>query len=868
MDEIKIENKLKELFEKHRIVFWNDSEQEFTEIIDRLDIPDVDVLFLEEVGQFQTKYLLEQQNPEQKYLLYSRKAEPKAEDDWLLDIRLYSHQFRADSASIITEELGLQEYHLVNHIRKRVSFFANKEQYSKLKELINPKDYEREIDCKMIAVCAGSKTANPDDILYALFCRMAQKGGLESMPEGWHKIERYQLSDIFWEMMFEKFGYKPDNPNLKELLLCLFVTDFSASLHCECPASLKQFLLDSAINASILLDNWRDSQVKMPAYESLSQEISGLLKIEGNIDNLSVDQLQDAQTFFVIEKILANQLKVNLLNAIAQDLPENVLTEIEEYARKRSDMYWANPTFQSDIINRNIFASIYNAIINAVRFVKLKRKTNQTGFSADSPEKLFKRYTEEYYQLDQLYRLFHEYMTISVQEGWNILKGLGNKINDIYENWFLYEINSQWEQLISPAKWQIRGTINQYRFFNQFPEGYMGEKKSTVFVIISDALRFEVAEELHSNLNKKYRQVSSLDAMLGVLPSYTQLGMAALLPHKELSYDFEGEVLVNGERLNSLEKRNNHLSKFKGAAVRVDDLLNMKREDAREFIKDKQIVYIYHNKIDAIGDDAKTEERAFEAVRGSLDELEKLVAFVINTLLAHYVFVTADHGFIFTKRVPDVIDKYKISDSVDKKAVLKMNKRYILGHYIPAIPHTMGGRCADTAGMPIDKDINFIIPKGMSRFYFTGGARFMHGGMSLQEIVIPVITVTQVRGKEKEKTRKTTVGIQILGNQHRVTTEKYRVQLLQLNAISERVEPVTVKVAIYDDELLVSDIKTVTFDSSSNDLAERQKDIILTLQNRAYDHNKNYRLAVREVNSNIEICAVVIRINRSFISDF
>jgi len=122
--------------------------------------------------------------------------------------------------------------------------------------------------------------------------------------------------------------------------------------------------------------------------------------------------------------------------------------------------------------------------------------------------------------------------------------------------------------------------------------------------------------------------------------------------------------------------------------------------------------------------------------------------------------------------------------------------------------------------------------------------------------------------KEKEKTRKSTVGIQILGNQHRVTTEKYRVQLLQLDAVSERVEPVTVKVAIYDDELLVSDIKTVSFDSSSNNLAERQKDIILTLQNRAYDHQKNYRLVVRDVNTNIEICSVDIRINRSFISDF
>jgi hypothetical protein len=67
---------------------------------------------------------------------------------------------------------------------------------------------------------------------------------------------------------------------------------------------------------------------------------------------------------------------------------------------------------------------------------------------------------------------------------------------------------------------------------------------------------------------------------------------------------------------------------------------------------------------------------------------------------------------------------------------------------------------------------------------------------------------------------------------------------------------------------LVSDIKTITFDSSSTELSERQKDAILTLQNRTYDHKKNYRLAARDLDTNIEICAVNIKINRSFISDF
>jgi uncharacterized protein (TIGR02687 family) len=373
---------------------------------------------------------------------------------------------------------------------------------------------------------------------------------------------------------------------------------------------------------------------------------------------------------------------------------------------------------------------------------------------------------------------------------------------------------------------------------------------------------------LAGKINQKYRQVAEIETILGVLPSYTALGMAALLPHEELSYDSGGEVLVDGEKLNSLDRRNNYLSKYYGAAVRAESLINMGRDDAREFVKDKQVVYIYHNRIDAIGDDAKTEESTFSATRETIDELEKIVSFVINSLLANNVFITADHGFIFTKTIQEDIDKYKVSDAIDKELILKMNKRFILGNYIPDIPGTIRGRCAHTAGMSLENDMQFILPKGMSRFHFMGGARFVHGGMSLQEIVIPVITVKQVRGKEKESTRRTKVEIQILGNQHRVTTEKYRVQLLQLTAVSERVDPLTVKIAIYDDDVLVSDIKTITFDSSSTELSERQKDAILTLQNRTYDHKKNYRLVARDLDTNIEICAVNIKINRSFISDF
>jgi uncharacterized protein (TIGR02687 family) len=863
MNKVQIENKLNELFKNHRVIFWNDSESEFTEILSDLDLTDVEILCPGDIGQFKTKYLIEIENPNQKYLIYSKKTEPKDEDDWLLDIRLYSYQFRADRASMIVADLGFREHYLGDHIKKRIVFFASKERFSKLKSFIRPDDLEREIDRKMIAVCSGSDTDTINDIVCALFCSMSNEGGLNATPSGWKNIEKFDLNDIFWGFVYETFGYKSDHPTLRDFLTCLFVTDLSVALHSDCPASLKQFCIDPGGNAVVLLNTWRDSQKKMDAYDKLSEELSEVLDIEHHIGGLTIEDLQGVQTFFIIEKICAICLKEKIIQAISNDQ----LGEVINYAKKRCDMHWANRNISSDYINREAFASVYAAIEYMAEFLSLKYPKSQ-GFSSPSHKDIFHNYVKEYYLFDQLYRLFHEHAAIAAQKGWNILKELADQIDDIYENWFLAGLSSEWEKHASLANWKIEGVENQYSFFETYPKPVLGENKATAFVIISDAFRYEAAEELKNNLNRRYRFSANLKSMLGVLPSYTSLGMASLLPHTELSYNSKGQVLVNGELLNSLEQRDIFLRKIEGAAIKAEDFINIKREEARDFIRDKQIIYVFHNKIDAIGDVAKTEEGTFNAVRDSIKELENIVSFAINSLQTKYVFITADHGFIYTRKNPDDLDKYKVSDSIDKEAIIKMNKRFILGSYIPIHQDALQGMCSNTAGVLKEKDMHFMIPRGLSRFYFTGGARFIHGGMSLQEVVIPVICVTQLRGKAKEKTRESTVGIQILGNQHRITTEKYRVQFLQVDSVSERVKSLSVKVGFFDGEVQISDIKTVTFDSQSNDISERQKEVILTLKNQIYDPKKSYRLIVRDIKTNIEVCSVDVKIDRAFTSDF
>ena len=136
MNKEKIQNKLGELFAQHRIVFWNDPDRDFEELLPSLGLSNVEILLADTIGQLKTKVILEIENPQGKFLVYSSAPEPQVEADWLLDIRLYSYQFRADAASLIVEELGLQHHQLREHIAKRSKFFGSQRGLRSLKLLL------------------------------------------------------------------------------------------------------------------------------------------------------------------------------------------------------------------------------------------------------------------------------------------------------------------------------------------------------------------------------------------------------------------------------------------------------------------------------------------------------------------------------------------------------------------------------------------------------------------------------------------------------------------------------------------------------------------------------------------------------------
>lgn len=882
MDNKQLNDAMSRLFvdEAARIVFWHDPDQEFGDFVGGLPFlnfgnANVNVINLDQTGSFETKIRLEQKEPESKFLIYSPTEEPDYEDDWLLDVRLYSRSFRADRASIILDELGLENQHLREHLTARRKFFDNKERLAKLKQIVEAPDNEFDLDRKMIAVVTKSDQSELFNIIRTLFhawteMEAAEGINLANPPAIWAEVVKYDLEAAFWSMAKARFGYEEESPSLRNFLIRLFVTDMEHCLHAHLPGAYDHFLLPAVgrHNAIVCLAQWRDSASKGSSYDIVSELAAASLEVHEQLSGLELDDLAELNTFSIVEKLILARLRDRVLDT--SDTPDAESTR--KIALKRQDGHWASLQVKgAPIIPRDSFHAAYDALVAATEYQALKLE-HSDGFASESPAALYTRYTTDLYRFDQVYRRFCEAADAAEKQSWDLLKTLRERIEADYSQGFLKDLSLKWGPFVDPKgntallkHWKIDGVKNQQQFFHDHVQTRLNEAENRkAFVIISDALRYEAAEELTEELNGKYRYEAKLLTQLGVLPSYTSLGMASLLPHEKLTYSDKVDVLADGKRTGSTDQRTEILKQVDGMACKADDLIAMKKADGRKFIEGHRVIYIYHNAIDVVGESAQ-EGQTFAAVRKAINELTALISYVVDSLNGNYVVVTADHGFVFTESSPEETEKSPIKDK--PPGTIKAKQRYLFGRQLGDHEAAWHGHTRDTAGA--DDDMEFWIPRGINRFHFQGSKQFVHGGAMLQEIVVPVIRIRHRKDKSGRSATKTKqVPVQVLGASHKVTTATHRFQLLQMDAVSDRVKPVTLKAGIYEGDEPVTNIEIVTFESESGNMDERKKWVTLVLKDQTYDRKTPYRLVLREAESGIEKAYADVIIDRAFTDDF
>lgn len=855
---------LKAKFAEHRIVFWHDPDKRFLEELDNLELENVTLLDMTDQSQLAVKKRIEIDEPEQQFLLWFPHDAPPKEFDWLLDIRLYSTEFHADFAAITLNTLGIPQLGLREHIQRRKAFFSTK-RLSALKGLVTEQENEASLDKKMVAVIAGVKTAKTEEILFSLITQYVnqQKDDDSDLENTLAMLKRHDLEGVLWDILNQEMGYQAEHPTLENLILKLFCTDLSAQADPQKREWLEKNVLatpSGRASALAFMVTWRADRRYKEAYDYCAQQMQDALRPEDQYRLSSPYDLHECETTLSIEQTIIHAL-------VTQLLEESTTLDREAFKKllsERQSKYWCQ--------TRQEYCAIYDALRQAERLLNLRNR-HIDGFHYQDSATFWKAYCEELFRFDQAYRLFNEYALLVHSKGAMILKSLDDYIEALYSNWYLAELSRSWNKVLETEnrmqEWRIAGVPRQQNFYNEVVKPQFNNPQiKRVFVIISDALRYEVAEELGNQINTEKRFTAELRSQLGVLPSYTQLGMAALLPHDEICYQpGSGDIVyADGLSTSGTPNRDTILKKYKGMAVKSDDLLKWKNQQGRDLIRDYEVVYIWHNTIDAMGDSASTEEKTFEACRNAVVELKDLVTRVINRLHGTRIIVTADHGFLFQQQPLSGQDKTTLQIKPDN--TIKNHKRFIIGHQLPADDFCWKGKVADTAG--VSDNSEFLIPKGIQRFHFSGGARFVHGGAMLQEVCVPVLQVKALQKTAAEKQpQRRPVDIVKHHPLIKLVNNIDKVSLLQTHPVGELYEPRTLNIFIVDNaNNVVSGKERICFDSDNNTMEKRVRDVMLKLIGANFNRRNEYWLILEDAQTETGYQKYPVIIDLAFQDDF
>ncbi len=824
---------LQRLFDKHRIIFWTDANHELREQYLALELPDIEKIELQN-NEYAVKYRILREQPQTKFLLYREGPDPALLDNWLLDVQKASGIFRTDQVGIWLSELGLSHVEFKDLVEQHFEFFKSGKRFESLKQIIQSDDTHATLRLKLMAICTGSDPLF-DNILENLLQELASK-----RDEKINLLAKCQLLPEFWTRLEREFGYRSDEPSIRDFALELFRSSFAMGTNGQ--PHLKP-------DALVFLKRWKDSTRFSTSFRTLSDEYASVLNIEAELHKTDYKSVLGLDFFRLIDQKIISDLVKAVADRTIQT-PE-VITAIS----RRRDLFW----YQE-------YEHLYETIDSAARFFQA---LNETDLTVTSLHQGIESYRQSWYRIDQLYRksIFHARQAQTP----SLLQQLIAQVENHYTNNYLLRLNDRWQAVVDRSeRWDASPITLQRWFYDRRIFAPYLNKDRKICVVISDALRYEIGDELLSKIRQEDKFDASLDPILAMLPSYTQLGMAALLPNKELSFaaDDTATILVNGQSSSGLANREKILQQNSYAkiyAAKADDFTSLGKDDARAIVRDNDLFYLYHNRIDSVGDKLETEERVFEAVEEALDDLVKLVKKLTNANISN-ILVTADHGFIYQNGV--LAESDFASVDVSGREILYRNRRFVLGRGLDESPAFMK-RTASQLGLGGDLEIQ--IPKSINRLRLSGsGMRFVHGGATLQEVVIPVLEISKKRTSDVGQ-----VDVEILrSGSNAITSGQLSVTLYQVDAATEKLQPRRLRAAIYaEDGELLSDSQEITFDRTSENPREREFPVrfILTRKSDAYN-GKEVILKLEErfagTTTYQEYRSLRYTLRRSFTSDF
>ncbi|MDC4186377.1 BREX-1 system phosphatase PglZ type A [Loigolactobacillus coryniformis] len=703
-------------YQQRRIIFWYDENQDYAQELAAYQLNNVVTLTVTPNNYFAIKYQLEVKQPTQNFLLYLPMNRPEPQSDPLHDIYLYSQpEFHVDRLSQVLDELHVADqdaYRGTLLVYK--SFFENKQRQRSLVALLQN---ETEITPDkltlgiFLVLVGGKRFSFANGLIYLLAEWTQEKAA------AWQKLVRFGSVKWFWQQVSQEFNYQAEQPSLADLACALFATKTAAEFNDKVPKNWQNMLLRPANNTIVFIDQWQNARDLTTEYEVVANRVSDLLRITAFTRGKSVDFLAQGNTFAAYD--------VALITLVAQQLTEGSILydDYELQLIKRRTVFW-NDHFQAS----------YRALIQAIR---LLRSLASLTIDAATVPALWRQYQEQLMQLDQVYRKFYRAFD-QISEPNDELRALQQKVEHFYTDGYLQPLAQRWDSLIG-AELPLTSALPTTAFYSKKVTHLVNDRRR-VFVIVVDALRYEIASQLQDELNRNQQFDTQLEALEGTIPSYTDLGMAALLPHQQIALNTKGNIEVDGQLSAGVENRQRILTQelpdLKVTAQTAKSILAANRDQLRQLYKGTDVNYIYLDTIDARGDNAKSEDEVFAAVDLVLQQLQELVGTLARYVSATNFFITADHGFLYTRQALTKLDK------IAQPAGIVHKRRFVINtdKHVAGNTHTFALSGLTPGNLAVH------VPAELLRYAVQGGgSKYVHGGTTLQEMMVPLLTIKTER---------------------------------------------------------------------------------------------------------------------------
>lgn len=476
-------------------------------------------------------------------------------------------------------------------------------------------------------------------------------------------------------------------------------------------------------NTSKLAQRWRSDIEHKDSYVAASKAVEQKCNVAAF--SIPPEKLVKSQTFLSTE--------TKLIDWACKLILENALLQATRLVDRQKDSFWPR-TEETLMLKWRILETVVSICI---KVADIKKELKGKKYLPKDLIENYSRTTLPWYELDRFHReLEHRYerYNIDLSDENSLMEKVIAKARQFYTN------------LVSDlAEFLQDSAFSEYGFGFQLQREIFTREvmplmdKHKVAYIWVDALRYEMAAELISGFGADFHR--ELKPAIATIPGITEIGMASLLPGAEINFSVlanKGKlaVRVGDTIITNRQDRVNYLMKnIKGQFVEAKiEALQKPRKKLKDQIAASNFILVTSQEIDEICEQGNT-TLAHRTMQDILEQIRRTIV-NLSVLGVDTFIVTADHGYIF-------LEEIEPSNKIQKPGgeELALHRRAWIGN---------GGQASNAYIRLKESDVglsgnhDLVFPRRIACFMVKGPENpYFHGGISLQEMVVPIIKITK-----------------------------------------------------------------------------------------------------------------------------